>query len=354
MFQGTGGDGFLSRPLRRVAVVRPGRIGDFLCATPALRALRLAQPGAEITMIGLPLVAELVERSPDADRFEAFPGWPGIAEQFFDPREAVAFLARMQERRFDLAVQLYGSGVNANPFTLLLGARRTAGFVRPGEGPGLLDASLPLPESGHEVDRVLALPLHLGARHPGRETAFPLRPGDVAAAGRLLEGLRPPLLGLHMGARDRERRWPPDHWLGAARAVGRRAGGTLVVVGGEEERAAAEALCAHWGPGAVSLAGRVGLAVLGAVLARLDLLLTTDSGPAHVAYALGAPSVTLFLDPAEAGRYGPPRGGPHAAVVAAGGRAGADSGAAAVDAVVRAAAGLPRRRAAGPARGSAG
>src|SRR5947207_3469610 len=104
MFQDVGGVGFLSRPFRRVAVVRPGRIGDFLCATPALRALRLAQPGAEITVIGLPLVAELVERSPDADRFEAFPGWPATAEQFFDPREPAASLARLQERRFNFPV----------------------------------------------------------------------------------------------------------------------------------------------------------------------------------------------------------------------------------------------------------
>ena len=82
---------------------------------------------------------------------------------------------------------------------------------------------------------------------------------------------------------------------------------------------------------------------------------TTDSGPAHVAYALGTPSVTVFPDPAEAERYGPPRVGPHAAVVAAGGGAGDDAdGAAGADAVVRAAAGLLRRRAAGAPRGSAG
>lgn len=312
-------------------MIRPGRIGDHLCATPALRALRAAAPRAEITLVGLALVADLAERSPDVDRFEPFPGWPGIAEQLFDARAATAFLARMQARRFDLAVQLYGSGVNANPFTLLIGARRAAGFVRPGEGPGRLDACVPLPDAGHEVDRALALPLALGAPHPGRATSFPLRAQDRVRAAWLLAGLRRPLLALHAGAREAARRWPADAWVRAVEEVRRRRGGSVVVVGGGEEGAEAEALAARLGPNAVSLAGRVTLPVLGAVLERVDLLLTTDSGPAHVAYALGVPSVTVSRTRAEAERYGPVVPGPHAVLVPAGAEEG-------VGAVVRAAA----------------
>lgn len=234
--------GLLSRagPVRKVVVVRPGRIGDFLCATPAFRALRAALPSAELTVVGLPFVRELVPRSPDIDRFQAFPGFPGIAEQFFDARTAVAFLGRMQEERFDLAVQLYGSGVYSNPFTLLLGDRLTAGFVRPDDGPGRLDAALPLPQEGHEVDRVLALPAFLGAPTRGR----------------------------------------------ADEGVGRQ-------------------LSARVGPPCTDLSGRTTLPVLGAVLARLGVLVTTDSGPAHVAYAVGAPSVTLFVG-SDPRRWGPP------------------------------------------------
>lgn len=76
------------------------------------------------------------------------PGFPGIAEQLFEPRRALEFCAAMQAERFDLAVQMHGSGVYANPFTLLLGARVTAGFIRPGDSPGRLDAALPMPTCG--------------------------------------------------------------------------------------------------------------------------------------------------------------------------------------------------------------
>ena len=108
----------LPAPPRKVALLRASRIGDFLCATPAFRALRAALPGAQITMITLPLLQGLVARSPRLDRYVAFPGFPGIAEQFFDARRTLAFFAAMQAERFDLAIQMQGSGVYSNPFTL--------------------------------------------------------------------------------------------------------------------------------------------------------------------------------------------------------------------------------------------
>ncbi|MBX6343149.1 MAG: glycosyltransferase family 9 protein, partial [Thermomicrobiaceae bacterium] len=225
----------LPEPPRRVALVRASRIGDFLCATPTFRALRAALPEAEITLVALPFVRDLVARSPHLDRFVAFPGFPGIAEQLFDARRAVAFFERMQRERFDLAVQLHGSGVYSNPFTLLLGARVTAGFVRPGDGAGRLAAALPFPQAGHEVERVLAMAEFLGAPPCGLATEFPLLAEDHAAAEALLRGASRPLVGLHPGAREREKRWPPSSFARVARALLDERGGTAVLLGGEDE-----------------------------------------------------------------------------------------------------------------------
>src|SRR6185312_16461550 len=104
----------------------------------------MALPDAEITMITLPMLHELVQRSPHLDRFVAFPGFPGIAEQFFDAKRTTDFLSEMQAERFDLAIQMQGSGVHSNPFTLLLGSRATAGFIRRSDTAGRLDAALPM------------------------------------------------------------------------------------------------------------------------------------------------------------------------------------------------------------------
>src|SRR5687768_7337620 len=96
----------LSERPKKVAVVRASRIGDFVCATPALRALRKALPEAEITFIGQPLVADLAARCRYIDQFRAFPGFPGICEQGFDAGRALRFFTQMQAEQFDLAIQM--------------------------------------------------------------------------------------------------------------------------------------------------------------------------------------------------------------------------------------------------------
>ena len=129
----------------RVVVVRALRLGDLLCATPALRGLRALLPQAHFTLIGLPLAREFVRRCRFLDEFVEFPGYPGIANQPVIPSRTLTFLTRMQAEQYDLAIQLHGSGVFSTPFTVLLGARYTIGFTRPDETDLGLDFSVPYP-----------------------------------------------------------------------------------------------------------------------------------------------------------------------------------------------------------------
>jgi ADP-heptose:LPS heptosyltransferase len=287
---------------RSVCVLKASRVGDFLCALPALDALRNALPGAELVLITLPLLRPLAERVNFIDRIVMFPGYPGLAEQFFDARRAAAFFVDMQAQRFDLAIQLQGSGVYTNPFVLMLGARRSAGFVRPGTDPGLLDAALPLPEQGHEIDRMAPLRT--------RRAALCLRPEDRQRASRLLQPMRRPLVGLHVTARDVARHWPMDRFAAVAQGLMQQFDATPVILGeAGDDRAAV--LARELGAQAIDLIGRTSLPELAAVIEALDLLVTTDSGPAHIAYAVDTPTVVAFS--AEAERYGPP-GPPHCVV----------------------------------------
>jgi ADP-heptose:LPS heptosyltransferase len=307
------------REARRVAVLRPGRIGDYLCATPAVRALRGLLPGARLDYIGLPLVRDLVQRNPQVDRFVAFPGFPYLAEQFFEAGTATRWLAAMQRERYDLVLQLYGSGVYANPVALLVGGVYTAGFVRPEDDAGLLDAALVLPEGGAEVDRTLALVNHLAAvaRLPtpaaGRGYELALTAADRAGAARILAGLPRPVVGWHTGAREDRRRLDASSSATAAAIVHKGQGGSAVLLGGAEEVPAAAAFAGQLAGAGIpcrDLTGRLDLSEAAAVIAALDLLLTTDSGPAHLAYATGTRSVTVFLD-SDPERWGPPAPGPH-------------------------------------------
>ncbi len=284
--------------------MRASRIGDFLCATPALRSVRAALPDAEISLIALPFVRELVERSPHLDRFIEFPGFPGMAEQWFEPRKALNFFGAMQSLQFDLAIQLHGSGAYANPFTLMLGARVTAGFIREPGWPVRLDAALVFPEAGHEVRRMLALPLFLGAPFAGEQLDFPLWEQDRATAQDLLAQTNPPLIGIHPGARDPAKCWPSENFAAVARNLRDRIGGTVVLLGGEDAMVPAAELAGALGEHVLGLVGRTTLPQAGALIDRLAVLLTNDSGPAHIAYAVGTPSVTLFAD-TDPARWGP-------------------------------------------------
>lgn len=300
---------------RKVVLLRASRIGDFVCATPAFRAVRAALPAAAITLITLPMLRDLAARLACFDRIVEFPGYPGLAEQFFEARRAVGFVQQMQAERFDLAIQMQGSGVYANPFTLLLGARVTAGCVREGDPAGRLDAALPFPQQGHEVQRVLALTSFLGMPAQGAQTEFPVWPEDRAAAAVLLASAEPPFIGLHPAARDLTRRWALDRFAAVGTALWRRHGrGTVVVLGEPEERATAETVARAIDAPCLNLAGRTSLCTLGGVLERLAVLVTNDTGPAHIAYALGVPTITIFGagDPT---RYRPPQRGPYAALV---------------------------------------
>lgn len=256
-----------------MAVLRPGRIGDFMCGIPALRAMKSARPDCRFELVGLPFVRPLVERSPWIDDLIEFPGFPGIAEQFFEARRFAGWMIEMQERDFDLAVQIYGSGVYSNPAALLIGARRTAGFVRASDSSGRLDLGLAMPDAGHQVDRALALAAALGAEPRGRHLEFPLRSEDVCTARGILAGRRRPVVAIHSGARDAARRW---HSAATVAANLEADGASVLRIGTD--------------PGCLPTS----LPVLGALLASCDLFLTTDSGPAHIAYGVGAPSLTVF------------------------------------------------------------
>ena len=285
----------VDRPPARIAVFRALFLGDLLCATPALRALRQRFPEAEITLIGLPWARELVARLPCVDRLEEFPGYPGILEVPYQTRRTEEFLARARATGYDLALQMHGSGQVSNGFVAALGARVSLGYRLGSDD--RLTASLPWIEEEHESVRWLRLVSMVGARPVGPQPEFPMTVAEERRAAELLESVptgTAPLIGIHPGAKDASRRWPPERFAALADALTADWGARIVLTGGVAEREITATVRHAMRAPALDLAGETDLGTFAAVIARLDLLVTNDTGASHLAAATGTRSVVLF------------------------------------------------------------
>jgi ADP-heptose:LPS heptosyltransferase len=290
---------------RQIVLFRALFLGDLLCAVPTFRALRRRFPRAEITLIGLPWARQLVDRLGCLDRFEPFPGFPGLDDVPHDPERTAAFLARMRERRFDLAIQLHGSGRVSNEVVAALGADLSLGFGAPDDD--RLSVVVPWRDEEHEIRRWLRLVAAVGAATDDTTPAFPVTSDEQRQADRLLAALPPsrgPIVGLHPGAKDPARRWPAARFAALGDALNARFGARLVLTGGPDERHLSQAVRDAMGVPALDLTGRTDLGTFAALIARLDLLVTNDTGASHLAAAARTRSVVLF-GPSRPERWAP-------------------------------------------------
>ncbi|MBX6753215.1 MAG: glycosyltransferase family 9 protein [Thermorudis peleae] len=293
--------------VRRIAILRALHLGDLLLAVPAFRSLRAGFPQAEITLISLPWAESFVRRFHRyLDRFVCFEGFPGISEIAVVPERVAAFLAAQQAYGYDLVIQLHGNGQTSNPCALALGGTITAGYFV-GEPPQGLTIAVPYPPYLHEIHRNLGLMRALGCPDCGDNLEFPLSDEDWAEAQTLLAPLagRPrPWIGLHPGARPPARRWPIERFATVANGLREQFHAQLVITGSSDEMALAQELASQIRGEPLVLAGQTSLGGLAAVLASLDLFISNDTGPAHIAVAVKTPSITLF-GPADVRRWAP-------------------------------------------------
>jgi len=293
--------------LREVAVFRALMLGDMLCATPALRALRHGLPEARLSLVGLPWAHALAERLATVDHFIEFPGWPGLPEQPpEDARTQLHFLMEMRDRHLDLALQMHGSGNIVNPLVSAFGARHMAGFTDDPANlpPGDTALFTPWPTTGTEVERMLCLTDHLGLPRQGEGLDFPLRPGDRDEAAPLLRRLHgQPFAIVHAGSQLPSRRWPTARFAAVADTLAREGLAVVLTGSATETRLTREVAKAMHEP-ALDLAGQTTLWSLGALVERAALVLCNDTGLSHVAAALATPSVVVASG-SEVARWAP-------------------------------------------------
>jgi ADP-heptose:LPS heptosyltransferase len=324
--------------VKKILVVNLTRFGDLLQTSPTIVGLKARYPDAELTVLVERNFADVCRGLPGVDRVHELDldqlGRILLAGTTADFRRAYRFVedevAALRAERFDLALNYSSSRMSA----VLLGlvrAGETRGWTMSGDGHRLIahqwsrlfsascltrrQAAFNLVDYYARAAGVEAGPRRLFFTVPDTARA---RADEVLRAAGLAAGN--PLVAFQLGASRPVRRWPAAHYVALGRLLAQRLGARILLCGGGGDRAVAEEIRTALGETAIDVCGRTSIAELGALLARADVLVTPDTGPMHMAVAVGTPVVALFFGPAlpfDTGPYAPDHVCLHAGVACA-------------------------------------
>ena len=304
-------------PPRRILCFRLERIGDLLMTGPALAELHALAPGASIDLAVGSWNREIASALPGIDRVETLDAdWlarppsplrrPGGARAAAGPLGLARQAAGWRSRQYDLAIN-FEPDLRTNLAIAAAGARRTVGFASGGGG-ALLDVALDYDPSAHTIDNARRL-VHVAMGHmPETAVDWSFRIPEAAraeAARRLapFEGMVK--VGMHVSGGRAIKQWPESRFRDVAQRLVSDRSAAIVLTGSPEDRAQVELVRAALPAARVlDLSGDGGLLSAAAVIAQLDLFVTGDTGPMHIAHAVGTPVVAVF-GPSDPRRYAP-------------------------------------------------
>ena len=305
---------------RRILVIRLDLIGDLVLSMTVVRALKRTYADAEIDLLALPSSAQIVRYDPDLSNIIAYDpnAWrrPKSLVQGRNWRDALRVMRQLRARRYDVAVSVFGNW--AAILAVLSGARRRVGFGREGY-PGFMTDSVAgrhwqPGERLHEVDYCLKLARAAGTTVTA-DDRIPRLFVDPSAQreldGLLHEmGIQPgkPLIACHVSSNNgQSKRWPIPYWATLMDRLIREQGAQVVLTGAPVDLPLIENVTGRMQQTPINLAGKTSLLQLAALLQRADILITGDSGPMHIAGAVGTPLIAIHgpTDPAHSGPVSP-------------------------------------------------
>jgi ADP-heptose:LPS heptosyltransferase len=269
----------------KIGVFRPNALGDFIFVLPALQALKETYPEAELVYLGQDWHKKfLVQGRCVVDRVRVIHRVMGSKEENAD------FLQHMREEKFDVMIQVYGGGKWSNPMVSAMGARITVGLCDLGVLP--LDISVPYLYYHNEYMRNLMVVKRIGAMAMTIEPKVLLVDHD----DEVPLALEKDVAVIHPGASDLRRRWPPERFATVGDWLVKQ-GFMVVVTGTQAEKELVDKVIQSMREARVNACGKLTLAHLTGLLAHARVLISNDTGPYHLAYALGTPVVGIFWGP---------------------------------------------------------
>jgi ADP-heptose:LPS heptosyltransferase len=293
--------------IERILLLRLERIGDLLMTLDAIQDVAAAAPHAEIDLVVGRWNEALASAIPGVRRVWIVDA-PWLARGQESARlTAMVRKARMwPRRRYDLAIN-FEPDIRTNMLLAASRASRLAGFSSGGGG-ALLDVALPFDTHAHtstNAERLVAAVLDVPPRaaRPGLNLTAESR----RIAGEILARHRDrPLAGVHVSGGRPIKQWAPEKFVHVARRLHREVGASIVLTGTPDDDVLIRLVRGALPRDAViDLSRESDLVQTAAVIARLGVFVTGDTGPMHLAAAVGTPTVAIF-GPSDPIRYGPP------------------------------------------------
>lgn len=299
----------------RILCLRPDNLGDVLMTTPAFRALKLSFPRSHLTLLTSSVGSAVASMIPEIDALITFdvpwvgaPG-SGAGEEESDPALVYRMTEQLRNHSFDAAIIFTVQSQNPLPTAMLCymaGIPRVLSYCR--ENPyRLISDWVPDPEvlvaTRHEVIRQLDLVATVGAHTTDRHLSLHVPPAARAQARQALQtagvDLLQPWIVLHPGVSEEKRRYPADAFAAAGRQLIQEQGLQVVLTGSSSEQAYAESIRQQMEPGHPSrrvfnLAGTFDLPTFAGLIGEAPVLLSNNTGPVHIAAAVGTPVVVLY------------------------------------------------------------
>lgn len=289
--------------VRRLLAVRLDNIGDLVMLGPALRAIKRRLPHCHLTLMVTRAGHKVVPMLPWVDDVVLHrPVWQEIAAgNGFHPGQDKRLAARLRACGFDAAVIFTSFSQSPYPpayLSYLAGIPLRLGMSREFGGQVLTHWIRPPADDLHQTDRNLFLLQSAGLDADGRHLELRIPEADEEAADALLRrrGLEPrePFMALAPGASCAARRYDPSRFARAAELLGRETAMRQVVIGSRQEAVLVEGFSNGSRRGRPALALGTTIPVMAAIIRRAALLVANNSGPMHIADALGIPMVILY------------------------------------------------------------
>jgi lipopolysaccharide heptosyltransferase I len=281
---------------RRIALLKPSALGDIVHSLPVLTALRGRFPEAHITWVVNRGYEPLLRGHPDLDETLPFDRGAARSGPILGALNFARFLSHLRARRFDLVIDLQGLFRSAL-MTLATGAPRRVGLSSAREGATWFYTDVVRVadyNALHAVERYWLLAEALGAGAGPVQFRVPLTEPARRWAAALLRDCPKPWLVFAVGSRWMTKRWPPQHFAELARRAQRDFGGTVLFIGGGDEVGLSRQTAFLLSGPVRDLTGATSLPQLTALLSLADAVVANDTGPLHLAAALGRPVVAPY------------------------------------------------------------